>query len=147
MYCSGCGTEINAGLNYCNRCGSPVTGAEKSTVAENLSQAMGYIGGFGFFGFIFVIFLLVRAGIAPGLIIAVSALYLGALIAVCYMVLQQTSPFTSKRKRPAVGAVDIPEPAYLRPITTAQLPEQMERPASVTENTTRTLDEVPAGKR
>ena len=65
MFRSGCGTQIQTGLNYCNRCGSraPRSDSETNSIAVNLSQSMGYIGGFGMFGFLFVILILVKNGV------------------------------------------------------------------------------------
>jgi hypothetical protein len=145
MFCSGCGTEIGAGLNYCNRCGNRVAGDEKSAVAENLSSALGYIGGFGLLGFIAAIYLMMRSPIiAPGTIMIVSFLYLATLFGICFLILRQTAPFTVGRApRRAGGDGGTGSPAYLSPATTAQLTEPNEPFISVTEHTTKTLDKVP----
>src|SRR5688500_590851 len=104
MFCSGCGTELEVGLNYCKRCGNRVAGDERSTVAENLSGAIGYIGGFGLLGFIFAIFLMMRSPIiAPGTIMIVSALYLATLFGICFLILRQTAPFTLKKTSRSPG--------------------------------------------
>lgn len=144
MYCSGCGTKVGPELNYCKRCGNRVPHAESNSVAENLSQGISYIGGFGLLGFIFGIYLMTRSGIAAGPVIVISFLYLATLFGICYMILRQTAPFTLKKKNhPDPELYDAVPQAYLSPVTTAQLPDPINSPLSVTENTTRTLDEVP----
>ena len=143
MFCSGCGTEVEGGLNYCKRCGNRVAQEPPSAVAENLSSALGYIGGFGLLGFIAVLYLLLRSPtISQGSIMLVSLVYLVTLLAICFLILRQTSPFTigarSKPQQPDVTST----PAYLKPVTTAQLEASSEEPISIAEHTTRELEEV-----
>ena len=143
MYCSTCGSEHESGLNYCKRCGNRVAGNERSAVAENLSSALGYIGGFGLLGFIFALYLMMRSPIiAPGTIMIVSFLYLVTLFGICFLILRQTAPFTLGARRASGGDGGTGTPAYLRPATTAQLNEPTQPPISVTEQTTKSLDEV-----
>lgn len=149
MYCSGCGTELESGLNYCKRCGNRVAGEQRSAVAENLSSALGYIGGFGLLGFIPVIFLMLRSPIiSPGTIMLVSFFYLATLLAICFLILRQTAPFTlgkissTPSRDGGSGA-----PAYFPPPETARLNESTHDPAGITEQTTRSLDEVPVGRK
>jgi hypothetical protein len=148
MFCSGCGTELEAGLNFCKRCGMRIGGDERSRVAENLSGALPYVGVFGFLGFIAVIFLLSRSPtVTPGLFALTAMLYLSTLFGICWLILQQTAPFTSKfehRKQPAAEPQRLP---YIQPATTARLGEPSQIPISVTEETTRTLDEVRVGRK
>lgn len=149
MYCSGCGTELESGLNYCKRCGHRVAGNERSPVAENLSSGLAYIGAFGLLGFVAVMFLMMRSPIiAPGTIMLVSFLYLATLLAICFLILRQTAPFTLGGKRntsPDDGGSGAP--AYLPPPATARLNEPAQGPPGITEQTTRSLDEVPVRRK
>jgi hypothetical protein len=61
------------------------------------------------------------------------------------MILKQTEVFGAKRPSPSAPPVVDP-PAYLTPVTTAQLKEGFDEPASVTDHTTRMLDEIPTRK-
>lgn len=152
MFCSNCGTQTKPELNYCNRCGARVSGAAEAetrkSMVENLSGAVGYVGGFGLVGFIFVAIVLLKNGVTEKALILISFFYLAALFGVCYLILEQVkslsdTPFKKKRRLEndfqeipyALGAPD-----------TAQLGETVAEPAaaasSVTENTTKTLDEV-----
>lgn len=145
MYCSGCGTQIQTGLNYCSRCGRRVVdeNQEANSLAKSLTGSLGYIGGFGFFGFIFVILALTKNGVDGGKIIPIAFFYFAALFGICYMILRQSNILAKGPKAGYSGQPQAEERAYLKPVTTAQLNEPAERPASVTEHTTRTLDHVP----
>jgi uncharacterized membrane protein YvbJ len=147
MFCPTCGNQIQGELNYCNRCGSKVGGpdpAVQKTVADNLSSAVGYIGGFGLLAFIFVIYLLVRSGATSRVLVPISLFYLAAVFGICWLVLRQVAELTKKsHSKPSTNVHDTSQPAYLKPVTTAQLDAPRDMPISVTENTTRTLDEVP----
>ena len=144
MYCSGCGTQIQTGLNYCNRCGNrvPRSDSETNSIASNLSQSLGYIGGFGMFGFIFVILILVKNGVDKNALIPISFFYFAALFGICFLVIRQIFAY-SKKSSDKESAPNEQQPDYLRPVATAQLTEPGEQPISVTEHTTRTLDKVP----
>jgi hypothetical protein len=60
------------------------------------------------------------------------------------MFLRQGANISRTESSPA--AEEVKEPTYLSPVTTAQLREGFDTPASVTDHTTRTLDEVPIRK-
>src|SRR5687768_16728613 len=93
MYCSGCGTQIQAGLNYCSRCGRRVVDEDQvsDALAKSLNGSLGYIGGFGFFGFIFVVLVLTKNGVSGGQIVPIAFFYFAALFGICYMILRQSS--------------------------------------------------------
>jgi uncharacterized membrane protein YvbJ len=147
MYCSNCGSQIKPELNFCSRCGAKVakgdSDAQKS-VAENLSTALGYIGGFGLVGYIFVALVLVKNSVPVNAIIAVSLFYLGAIFGICYLILQQIDKFSGKSFAPVQNLYNNFQTEQLNPANTAQLESPRREPAaaSVTENTTKTLDEV-----
>ncbi|MBK9153382.1 MAG: hypothetical protein IPM25_04075 [Chloracidobacterium sp.] len=142
MYCSGCGTSIQHNLIYCSRCGRRV--AEDS--AQNYSPAViaAYTAGTGFMAFIFVLLIVAKTGGSSDLLLKVSAIYFAALIGISYLILRHGSQ-GSKMSR-LEGAESGPGPHaadQLRPVITSQLEEGRDRGiGSVTEVTTRTLDEV-----
>ena len=144
MYCSGCASEIQTGLNYCSRCGRRV--AEESKWGSYRTNPLTIVGntvGVGFVAFIFVLLVLVRNGITGDVLFGITLVYFGALIAICLMLFWQARLLAKDK----VAELRQTEPAYIKPATTAQLPESAQTPASVTENTTRTLDEVTVGQR
>lgn len=152
MYCSTCGTQLQKDLNYCNRCGNRVQreGSNASSAAENLSTAVGYVGGFGLLAFIFIMLIVLKKGAASELILPISALYLATLFGICYLLIRQAGilakhqPDDKRSIGPGENGRPADEPVYLRPVTTAQLEEHRgDGIGSITESTTRTLDKVP----
>ena len=144
MYCSGCASEIQTGLNYCSRCGRRVV--EDSKWGSHRTNPLTIVGntvGVGFVAFIFVLLVLVRNGIAGDVLFGITLVYFGALVAICLMLFWQARLLAKDK----VAELNYTEPAYIKPVTTAQLAEPTQGPASVIENTTRTLDEVTIGHR
>lgn len=142
MFCSGCGTQLDALLNYCNRCGNRVPKSESVSVGENLAQSVSYVGGFGLLGFIFVAAVLLRKGVPMEAFVPIAAFYLTALVAVCWLILKySTKMLTGRGTVTENRATDTP--AELTGRITAQLDEPRQPVASVVDHTTRTLDKTP----
>ena len=144
MYCSGCASEIQSGLNYCSRCGRRVV--EESKWGSHRTNPLTIVGntvGVGFVAFIFVLLVLVRNGVPGDVLFGITLVYFGALVAICVMLFWQARLLAKDK----AAEMRHSEPAYIKPATTAQLPEPAHGPASVTENTTRILDEVTVGQR
>lgn len=147
MYCSGCGTQLQTGLVYCSRCGRRVAEELVSmSWAANPMTMTAIIAGVGFFMFMLVVRTLTRSELPPGLIVPISFFYFASLFGICFMVLRYGSRSTNVEpltgKNFDTGESTAP-PAYLSPVTTAQLEEARDFGiGSVTDRTTRTLDEV-----
>lgn len=149
MYCEGCGTQIQSGLNYCSRCGRRV--AEDSKWSKhyrtNPLVVVGQTAGVGFFGFIFILLILAKSGVMPNLFVPITFFYFAALFGICFMILSYGRSLT-KTDAPEQSLDKPTEPAYLRPVTTAQLEEAREfGVGSVTDATTRTLSKVPVSEK
>jgi hypothetical protein len=145
MFCANCGSQIKAELNYCNRCGTRVVKMDsdmQKPVADNLSSAIGYIGGSGLFCFIFIVLILVKNNVNPTVLVAISLAYLCALFGICSMILQHLKTLPGKSQAQNMDFQGNFQSRQLDAATTAQLEEPREMPISVTENTTRTLDKV-----
>jgi hypothetical protein len=86
-----------------------------------------------------VLLVLVLNGVVNSNVVGVTFFYFLGLFLICYMFMRQgrLAAKYEPRELPAT------EQLYIKPVTTAQLPEPTERPASVTEHTTRTLDHIP----
>jgi hypothetical protein len=149
MFCSGCGTELEAGLNFCKRCGKALAVADLSKVSLNLTNALGAIGVFGMMGFGLVLYLMLRSPIiSPGTIMLVSFFYLATLLSICFLILRQTAAFTSRNVGRLNGGDSGPAtPAYLRPASTNQLTDANDQSISVTEHTTKDLEAIPARRK
>jgi hypothetical protein len=144
MYCSTCGKSLNDNLNYCNGCGTRI---EKNplivsnSATPHFAKAAGVIGLVGIVGAIFVLKLLLESRLDTSAIIVILVAYLVTvflLFAVLVGHVWKRSGDIRIKPKEADSANSC------RPITTAQLDEYREPAMSVTEHTTRTLDNVPA---
>jgi len=154
MYCERCGKKIDEALNYCNGCGTSLkreTGSYR-TVLTMMIAALSVVGVTGLGILIGLLAVLLDRVSRPEPVFAFAVFYLAAWFGVCFMMMRQISKlidaniagkisFDPEKSRQAG-----PPLVQLPPRTTAQL-EEYRQPASVIENTTRTLDEVPVGKR
>ena len=146
-FCSNCGKPLNANLNYCSSCGTRVE-AEKPMVVRSGSPMLGigavFLGIVGLIGFYPIMTELLHSGVNPPAIFLILVAYLVAVISMFTVLIWQSrkggTEIKAKGNRPSEGFGG--QHAF-RGINTAQLPEPASQPASVTENTTRTLDEVP----
>lgn len=146
MYCSGCGTQIQKGLNFCNRCGKRVSDGLPAPrgISPDVAKAVGYIGGFGFFAYIFVVFVFLRAGAPANQLIPISFFFFGALFGICAMLLHYDKGNVGNSEESQEKRTYKEEaPYYIEPASTGRLVEPSDPGiASVTEHTTRTLDEI-----
>ncbi len=95
-----------------------------------------------------VIRALSKAGVPPNQFIPISFVYFASLFGICFMILRYGAASLKKQdERLDVPAAERSERSYIGPANTAQLAEPSEMPASVTEHTTRTLDEIPIERR
>ncbi len=146
MFCSTCGKQINENLHFCNNCGARIdTKTEEfqdRSLGLNAATVTGIIGIFGLFGFVFLAIKLLEKNLDPSFVFALLALFIAAVFGICFLLFRQTSnqPFKSRKKEKTVeGAA----PKNLSSETPPQLAPSYQSPiSSVTENTTRTLDEV-----
>lgn len=147
MYCWGCGKDVKENLNYCSNCGARVEkekAEDYSSRMNNPATSVGYLGIFGLGGFIFLVLSLLKRNLDPGAVFTISALYLVALFGICFMILRFASNSSEKpaKKNPTEM------PGYAAPKRfRSEITNQLEAPQcepipSVTENTTRTLNDV-----
>ena len=148
MFCAGCGSQIQSGLNYCSRCGRRVADDSKPVKAARTNALViaGNTAGVGFVGFIFILLILTKNAVLPNLFIPITFFYFLALFGICFMILRMG--IAAERGSPATTSGDqAPVEAYLGPVTTSQLEEGREMGiGSVTDATTRTLDEAKVGR-
>ncbi|MEP7075719.1 MAG: hypothetical protein ABI878_07900 [Acidobacteriota bacterium] len=147
MYCSTCGNKVAEHLNYCNGCGARI---EKNPLivsnaaSAQLARPLTIVAMMGFVGFIAVLKMVLDSGglDMPAKVLVLVA-YLITLFLVCAMMVghmwKNSGDIRIQHHEPKEDYVS---PASLRPLTTAQLEEARPPVASVTEHTTRTLDQV-----
>ena len=151
MYCSTCGNKIAEHLNYCNGCGARI---EKNplivsnSASPQLAKSLAVVTIMGFVGFIAVLKILLDSGGSldvPGKVLILLG-YLASLVIISAMMIghmwKNAGDIRIKQHEPKASDEYV-SPASFRGVTTAQLePARESGISSVTENTTRTLDEV-----
>ncbi len=143
MYCPNCATEVNPEIHYCNSCGFRIRidGTGEAGIAKALTQAIGWIGVIGLVAYVFIIKLMLENAIVPGAIVAVSFLYLGTVFGICAYILSYIKSL--HKTRHIELDTEQPRNFELKTRITKQLEHSRTPPASVVENTTRTLDKLP----
>ncbi len=141
MFCASCGTLINTKLNYCNRCGARV---DKLAVSENKSEALQYLSmatgfvGLGGLGLtVGLIAILLNFSVHSEVVVMLALAFLTAVFGISFLMIQQISRMTNTSQ---ASSKNVFENSQLSSSNTAQLEEPRIPAASVTENTTRTLE-------
>ena len=153
MFCPSCGTE-SIGLNYCNRCGANLTAPTTAPVIQVapisltkpiliISALVGLITLGGFAGIVSGTVEMVERG-AGGVSPALPIFGLPCILVIDILLIRQLSKLISAALSP--NRIEPPPPLtampgdtrYISPTTTARL----EGAPSVTENTTRFLEET-----
>lgn len=150
MYCSSCGSAATPGLSYCNRCGAELnakkSGSTKdSTLPESVVWAIVAVA-VGGLALLLALMAVMKNELhfSNGLILIFSLLTFTLLLAAesVFIWLLLSSARQIKLREQVSG-----ETTQLRGSVTKELAESRERfltePASITEQTTRTLDSVP----
>lgn len=149
MHCSRCGNAITDDLNFCSKCGERVNKNElaesskkQSEMLDNLAIALICVGGGGMLFLVGLVAVLLDKTIPTQLMVLIIAMYIAAWLVICLKLLGQISKLVDANLAERKAGLAEPSAAnFLPPRSTAQLDEYRE-PASVTEPTTRTLDEV-----
>jgi hypothetical protein len=151
MYCSHCGSLGGNDLNYCKNCGmrndrNPlIVGNSSSRPLMFSATAIGMVGLIGFFP---VLKELLHSGVDPTVMVILLIAYLATVFLMFSVLVGHVWKNSGDiRIKGGLQAEQDTTQQYLRPITTAQLEEPRDFPGSVTEHTTRTLDEVPIRQR
>ena len=144
MYCERCGKQIDESLNYCNACGTQLRreNPPPRSLTAFMIAALGCTTIIGLIVLVgFVITLLDRVK-NPEPVFVFAIAYLAVLFGICFMIMRQVSKLIDADLRKRELPQRPPSPLIqLPPRSTNQL-EDFREPASVTDHTTRTLNEV-----
>lgn len=152
MYCQNCGNEINPKLKYCSGCGMQIRGDEDKDgtpgkMLDNILTTLFLVVMFGLGILVGLVAVLMSNGVDPDLVVKLSVIYLAAVFGICFLLLRQVPKLVdaklNKRREPALPQPEFVPPQRLRQAATAQLEEYQQPAVSITEHTTRTLEEVP----
>lgn len=147
MFCSTCGKQVNENLNFCNNCGARIDSKTEETQTNsfglNSATMTGILGMFGLFGFVFLAIKLIEKNLDPGFVFTVLALFVTAVLGLSFLIFRQPSNHSFGSRKKEITDEEYVAPKNLFSETPAQLsPSYQPIVSSVTENTTRTLDEV-----
>lgn len=159
MYCQSCGTEIQPGLNYCNRCGAQVTGLAAAAQAERVVLVPADVTGpvrwlaaticatmlIGFIVLFTAIGHLAGRGVQTDPLVVIAGLGLMGIFAMELSLIRLMSRviFEGREQRAQLAAAQRASAPELRPAAAQQLtqPAVTTGPMhSVTDHTTRTLE-------
>lgn len=147
MYCSTCGITIDSQLSYCQRCGSRIVKAsdtkQSPTNLKDLTIVTGVVGLGGLGITLGLIAVLLNFRVDPTVIVILSLAFLCAVFGITFWMTQQTQRIFNASLN---AQENLPEPAQINSRSAAQLEEPRQPPASVIENTTRTLNKIPLKK-
>lgn len=153
MYCERCGKNVDNSLNFCNGCGAQLRKEkdEEKSIFSGLLSALIAIAVVGFGVLVGFTAILLDKIEKTEAIFAFVLAYLATLFAVLFMIGRQLAKVIDRK----IGAEPPAKPQILaEPQPLVQLPpkstnplEEFNGPASVTEHTTRTLDEIPVERR
>ena len=148
MYCSVCGHALLPHLNYCNHCGARNVNEQPETSSSAsgwvaISSAM--LGAFGLFFAYNLLRLLLNSRLETPAIVMIMLSYLFVMLGMFAVFISHMTRGSreSRLRRPELPTQQTyaPPPTSFRPANTAQL-EPAREPGSITEHTTRALDEV-----
>lgn len=144
MYCAACGNQLKKGLNYCNSCGARIVDSEDAkgrSRVENVSTAVGFIGVGGLIGFIFLVKILLDNSVHEPVMVITLLAYLATIFGICFLLIKQLAGKSEKSDQNIEFQNEILK--AIKSADTNQLEEPKQAPASIIENTTRTLDKIP----
>jgi len=151
MYCSNCGNQVNDKLKYCNGCGERLARDEDKhgtpgKMLDNILTALFLVVMFGMGILVGLVAVLLGNQVKTEVVTIIVIAYLMAIFGICFSLVRQVPKLIDAKLKGFNAKVsDFVPPQQLNPRTTAQL-EEYQQPASVTEHTTRTLEEVPLRK-
>jgi len=148
MYCSNCGKPIQDNLNYCSGCGAPTS--QTVDAPDRRAGRIFIIGGTaigmtGLIAFFVVLGPILSSRLDPGTAFLMTVAYLASVVAMVAIAMtlgwkQLNQPGT--KSQTSKDRQDYEQPRSFRGVTTSQLAEGEPTIASVTDSTTRTLEEV-----
>ena len=148
MYCPNCGKGVDAKLRYCSGCGERLLKADEidkdgtpGKMLDNVLTTIFLVVMFSLGILVGLVAVLLNSSVEPKFVMFIAIAYLAAVSAICYQLLSQVPKLIDAKLRSVETREAVLPDLQLPPKTTNQL-EEFREPASVVENTTRTLDEL-----
>ena len=153
MFCHSCGGTVKKGLKYCNSCGARLGSFDDDKdgtpgkMLDNILTTLFLTVMFGLGILVGLVAVLLGNSVPTQIVTLIVIAYLAAVFGVCFMLVKQVPKLIDAKLRMQNDRYDADDPRQLRPLTTAQLAEYREPAMSVTDHTTRTLDNVTRERR
>lgn len=155
MYCSNCGNALSSGISYCNSCGYRLDkddgdkDGKPGKMLDNILTTLFLVVMFGLGILVGLVAVLLSNNIEPKFVVLIAVAYLAAVFGICYSLLQQVPKLVDAKLNRNTRQSDagLVPPVQLGTKSTAQLNEYHQPAVSVTEHTTRTLEEIPVDRR
>lgn len=149
MYCPNCGKTAEKKLKYCSGCGERLSKASEidkdgtpGKMLDNILTTLFLVVMFGLGILVGLVAVLLGNNVEPKFVMFIAIAYLAAVFGICYSLLSQVPKLIDARLKSQQGSTELIEQPQLERVTTAQLEEYREPVMSVTEHTTKTLDQV-----
>jgi hypothetical protein len=148
-YCSNCGNRLAEGLKYCNSCGFRLVpndddkDGKPGKMLEGILTTVFLIVLFGLGILVGLVAVLLDKNVMPQLVVIIVVTYIAAVFGICFLLLSQVPKLIDARLNERKQR-RLPAAAPQQQLKPADTAEFIGRPAaSVTEHTTRTLEETP----
>jgi hypothetical protein len=146
MYCPRCAHPVNKDLKYCNSCGGRLKrDDDKGGPAKMLDEVLDTLFWTSILGLgilIGLVAVLLNRSVQADVLGLIVVAYLAALFGICFMLARQVPKLIDAKLKSSASSETSAMP-QLRSVNTNQLTERREPAASVTDHTTRTLDDIP----
>lgn len=148
MYCRACGNSVKKGLKYCNVCGAQLVSSEDDKegtpgkMLDNILTTLFLTVVFGLGILVGLVAVLLGNNVPTQLVVLIVVAYLAAVFGICFMLVKQVPKLIdAKLKTQQNWGPGRSDPEQLSPKTTGQLEEYREPAMSVTDHTTRALED------
>jgi hypothetical protein len=149
MFCPNCGNDVKAELKFCSRCGGRLLKADEldkdgtpGKMLDNVLTTVFLTVLFGLGILVGLAAVLLGNNVEPKLVMIISIFYLAAIFGICYQLLMQVPKLVDAKLRVKETPELISAPELALPPRGTNPLDEFTEPSSITEPTTRTLDEV-----
>ncbi len=151
MFCSKCGNSVSSKLSFCNNCGNRLSGEPEDKdgtpgkMLDNILTTLFLIVMFGLGILVGLVAVLLGNEVRTEVVTTIVIAYLSVIFGICFTLVRQVPKLIDAKLRGStypVAEESLVAPQLKAP-NTAQLDEYREPANSVTDHTTRTLEEVP----
>ena len=150
MFCPNCGTNTSKNLKFCKNCGERLSKAEEidkdgtpGKMLDNILTGLFLIVMFGMGILVGLVAVLLGNEVKTEVVVTIVIAYLAVIFGICVTLVRQVPKLIDARLKGWSNQTENFEPQQINPPITAQLHEYQQPVMSVTDHTTRALEELP----